>query len=135
MAKGRGRKPAIANVARPQGFIDDVVYPVVSRVARSAAVKKASGGKSRKVARKVEERRFSSYQNKAEKHLTKMIAREDAGKQARRAEKKFNANVDKESAMERILSEGGPRKAKQDNQYVRSIKRTGAMAYKAQRKK
>ena len=31
----KGRKPAIAGVARPEGFLDDVVRPVIQKAAKS----------------------------------------------------------------------------------------------------
>lgn len=35
----KGRKPAITGVARPEGFLDDVVRPVIQKVARKVADK------------------------------------------------------------------------------------------------
>lgn len=70
----KGRKPAIDGVARPQGFLDDVVYPVVQKAARKASNKLITGTSKRSYraysrALQVEDamklRRAKSYRQKA----------------------------------------------------------------------
>ena len=39
----KGRKPAIDGLARPQGILDDVVYPLVQKAARKVANKTITG--------------------------------------------------------------------------------------------
>ena len=39
----KGRKPAITGMARPQGLLDDVVYPIVQKAARKVANKTITG--------------------------------------------------------------------------------------------
>lgn len=43
----KGRKPAITGVARPQGFLDDIVRPIIQKGARKVA-NKAMVGSSKK---------------------------------------------------------------------------------------
>jgi hypothetical protein len=38
----KGRKPAIGGLARPEGFLDDVVRPVVQKAAKAVAKKTLS---------------------------------------------------------------------------------------------
>ena len=129
----KGRKPAIDGLARPQGIIDDVIYPIVTRVACSKTAKKVTGGSSRKIARKVTERRWANYENKGDRFLDKAMKREKAGKSYRRFDTKAEKNWDKSTALERVLLEGGPRDAKFDNEYVRRLVRAGNASRKAQK--
>ena len=44
----KGRKPAIAGVARPEGFLDDVVRPVIQKAARKASNRLIVGTRKRR---------------------------------------------------------------------------------------
>jgi hypothetical protein len=74
----KGRKPAIGGLARPEGFLDDVVYPIAQKAAR----------KFPEMAARASSRRGSSYVGKMNKAYGKMeIAIEEgrkktAGRQA-----------------------------------------------------
>ena len=72
----KGRKPAIDGLARPQGILDDVVYPIVQKAARKVANKTITGtsNKSYRVYQRalqmedaVKARRLESYTRKAKK--------------------------------------------------------------------
>lgn len=79
----KGRKPAIGGLARPQGFLDDVVYPIVQKGARKVQNAAFTSNLPRKArarishsARKIESgmdvRREISYMRKEQKNLYKM---------------------------------------------------------------
>jgi len=113
----KSRKPAITGLARPQGIIDDVVYPIASRVLRSSAVKKATKGHSRRLAAKAESRQVSSYSRKSDKYMDKSAAKGEP----KRLEKKWRMATAKESAIEDYaeLYWGSKHSAKERNRRVR----------------
>lgn len=122
MAAKKSRKPAITGMARPQGIIDDVVYPIVSRALRSNPIKKATKGASRSAAKAVENRQVASWGRKTERALDKSITREEAGlKPKRRIEKKWRSNAAKKSAVEDYneLYAGSAKNPKSRNSRVR----------------
>ena len=73
----KGRKPAIDGLARPQGILDDVVYPIVQKAARKVqkmtlkapepSKRESAYWASAKLESKLAQKRMSSYSRKAEK--------------------------------------------------------------------
>ena len=74
----KGRKPAITGMARPQGILDDVVYPLAQRAARKVenvsftsnlprSARTKITRKASSVESKMAQKRMSSYARKAEK--------------------------------------------------------------------
>jgi len=78
----KGRKPAITGMARPQGVLDDVVYPIIKKGARKVMRKTLNAGEpsvgekaywaAAKVDRSVSNRRIASYTRKGNKGYAKM---------------------------------------------------------------
>jgi len=90
------KKPAIANVARPQGFIDDVVLPIAQKAASAVSRRGLTKGNSKSMIRglkantKVAVARSKSYGKKAEKAYSKSNASRSAvDGSVRRAEKQM----------------------------------------------
>ena len=134
----KSRKPAITGLSRPEGIIDDVVYPIASRVLRSKPVKKITKGASRSVARTVENRQVASWNRKSERFLDKSIAREQAGlKPKKRIENKWRVNTAKESASADYdeLWAGSPQQVKYRNQRVRSYAKSAKNRVRREMKK
>lgn len=74
----KGRKPAIDGLARPQGFLDDIVRPIIQKGARKVANKAMVGTSKRsyrimsaadKLEDKVAKKRIASYYRRGEKKL------------------------------------------------------------------
>lgn len=73
----KGRKPAIDGLARPQGFLDDVVYPIAQKAARAVMSKTLKAGEpslrekaywaAAKAERAVTNKRVKSYSDTARK--------------------------------------------------------------------
>lgn len=121
----KGRKPAIAGVARPEGFLDDVVRPVIQKGARAVQRKTLKSGEpsigqnlyygAAKVERKMATKRAAGYAKSGRKGYAKM---EDAierkyteGMHSARNRKKIDAgaykyvvNQKKEEALKRGAS-------------------------------
>jgi len=91
------KKPAIANVARPEGFIDDVVLPIAqkavrassNRLSRKSANALTARGASRKFAKSLERstkakrigaKRSVMYYDKSDKLMDKSISNYEKGK-------------------------------------------------------
>ena len=55
----KSRKPAITGIARPQGVLDDVVYPIVQKAAKKV--------KARGVEKLMRTKRIQSYAKKGDK--------------------------------------------------------------------
>ena len=78
----KSKKPVIAGVGRPAGIIDDVVYPIASKVARNVLQKSIKGSsdrsfdvykKSRQAMKKIDSRRINSYTDKSNKLYKKEL--------------------------------------------------------------
>jgi len=78
----KGRKPAIGGLARPEGFLDDVVRPVVQKAARKVMSKTLKSGEpsigqnlyygAAKVERKMAAQRAAGYAKSGRKGYAKM---------------------------------------------------------------
>lgn len=82
MAAKKGRKPAITNVARPEGFIDDVVRPIVSRVANKVGNKTGSTA-AKNIGIRAEMKIANSYNKKVGKLSYKEIQAQRKGKRVK----------------------------------------------------
>jgi hypothetical protein len=121
----KGRKPAIGGLARPEGFLDDVVRPVVQKAARKVMSKTLKSGEpsigqnlyygAAKVERKMAAKRAAGYAKSGRKGYAKMenaIERKYAeGMGSARNSKKIDAgaqkyvvNQKKEEALKRGAS-------------------------------
>jgi hypothetical protein len=96
----KGRKPAIDGLARPQGILDDVVYPLVQKAARKVANKTITGTSKKSYrayvrAAGVEDamrlKRAKSYRQKHEKAFSKLEKSVAKGKYNARQSVKSNA--------------------------------------------
>ena len=141
----KGRKPAIDGFARPQGILDDVVYPIVQKAARKVANKAMVGTskKSYKIyskATRLEDeaavRRFKSYANKAytgKTRKTRVLSAKKAdavyyGDSVRNAKK---AEIYQNKANIAWLRAGG---AKSDSEQKRMMKRVRKFSTKAEKR-
>ena len=121
----KARKPAISNVARPQGFLDDVVRPIIQKGAKKVMSKTLKSGEpsigqnlyygAAKVERKMATKRAAGYAKSGRKGYAKMedaIERRytDGITSARNAKKidtggyKYVVNQKKEEALKRGAS-------------------------------
>ena len=122
----KGRKPAISGVARPEGFLDDVVRPVVQKAARKvknvaftsnlpSRVRTPISRNARVVEQKMKSKRAAGYAQSGRKGYAKMedaIERRytDGITSARNAKKidtggyKYVVNQKKEEALKRGAS-------------------------------
>jgi hypothetical protein len=89
----KGRKPAIGGLARPQGFLDDVVYPIAQKAARKVGnvsftsnLPRNARTKITRAAKEIEgrasSRRGTSYVNKMDKAYGKMEIAIEEGRDA-----------------------------------------------------
>ena len=120
----KGRKPAIAGVARPEGFLDDVVRPIIQKGAKKVMSKTLKSGEpsigqnlyygAAKVERKMATKRAAGYAKSGRKGSAKMedaIERKFRGMGSARNSKKIDAgaqkyvlNQKKEEALKRGAS-------------------------------
>ena len=102
----KARKSAIAGVARPEGFLDDVVYPIVQKAAR-----KASGKYPRafNIENDVSIRRQVSYIKKEKKNLYKMedkLALKKPKEKMSKSAFKYSKKSGVAAAKEKAIAEG-----------------------------
>jgi hypothetical protein len=93
----KGRKPAIDGLARPQGILDDVVYPLVQKAARKVA-NKAMTGTSKKS--------YRTYSRALQVEDTMRLKRE-------KSYRKKAANIVKKNTPAKGGAMGGTEKARQ----------------------
>jgi len=102
------KKPAIANVARPQGFIDDVIYPIAQKAARKVGNVSFTSNLPRKARTKISraasklesgvaQKRMSSYSRKTNKYSAKLdkALEENKFRAANKYARKTNVNWEK----------------------------------------
>jgi uncharacterized protein YabN with tetrapyrrole methylase and pyrophosphatase domain len=119
----KSRKPAIGGLARPEGFLDDVVYPIAQKAARKVqkmtlnapepSRRESAYWASAKLESKLAQKRMSSYSRKTNKFnakLGKALEQNKFGKATRNARK---VNVNWEKADEMHSSGRNVRKAAQ----------------------
>jgi len=131
-----GSKPrkAFDGVGRPQGIIDDVVYPIASKFARKVMQKSAKMSsdrsfdvyqKARQVKKKIDTKRIDSYFDKS----NKLYRKESPNRSSKQITKSFNKREVLEAKMMGVEKTGkgwgGPRsRAKQvrRNQTAKTLK-------------
>lgn len=102
----KGRKPAIGGVARPEGFLDDVVYPIVQKAARKASEKYP---RAFNIENDVSIRRQVSYIKKEKKNLYKMqdkLALEKPKAKMPKSAFKYSKKSGVAAAKEKAIAEG-----------------------------
>jgi len=142
----KGRKPAIGGLARPEGFLDDVVYPIVQKAARKVANKAMTGtskksyriySKANRLEDEMAVRRFKSYANKAKTGKTtktRILSAKKAdavysGESVRNAKK---AEVFQNKGNYYWLRASG---AKSDSEQNRMLKRSNKFIAKAEKRR
>lgn len=142
----KGRKPAIGGLARPEGFLDDVVYPIAQKAARKVGqvsftsnLPRNARRKITSVANRVEDeaavRRFKSYSRKAKtakSRRTQVLSAKKAdavysGESVRNAKK---AEIYQNKANVAWLRAEG----KQDYKQKRMMKRVAKFSAKSQKR-
>jgi hypothetical protein len=84
----KGRKPAIDGLARPQGILDDVVYPIAQKAGRQIQKAARRTGaynawrKASELEARASSRRGTSYVNKMDKAYGKMEIAIEEGRDA-----------------------------------------------------
>jgi len=117
----KGRKPAITGMARPQGVLDDVVYPVAQRAARKVANKFSVAKRARPSAtaynihkkavsleKELEFRRGLSYYKKEKKNLYKMEDKLLGGKKLNKSAAKYARRSGVAAEKARAIAEDRP---------------------------
>lgn len=111
----KGRKPAIDGLARPQGILDDVVYPIVQKAARKVGNVSFTSNLPRNARTKITRKASSLESKMAQKRMSSYI---------RKSEK---ADFRAEKALEKSYTFAGPYKKRN----VKAMKRLDA-AYRKQ---
>ena len=105
------KKPVIANVARPEGFIDDVVLPIAQRVVRGS---KTSGRIAAARAKSYEKRGNKAY-DRMEDAITRKNARtKDAASTMRKIDAEAGKYVLNQRKQEAVRRGASVRKAARD---------------------
>lgn len=112
----KGRKPAIAGVARPEGFLDDIVRPIIQKGAKKVMSKTLKSGEpsigqnlyygAAKVESKMRTKRAVNYFNKTRKASAKLdkALENESYRMASRQAKKADVGLAKSRAVVRNAS-------------------------------
>jgi hypothetical protein len=117
----KGRKPAIGGLARPEGILDDVVYPIAGKAARKVANKFSIAKRARPSAtayniykkavaseNALDYRRGLSYYKKEKKNLYKMEEKLLGGKKVNKSAAKYARRSAVAGEKARAIVEGRP---------------------------
>ena len=106
------KKPAITGLARPEGILDDVVYPIVQKAARKVGQVSFTSKKITRAAKNVERgaemRRQLSYLKKEKKNLYKMEDKLLGDKKVNKSAAKYARKSGVAGEKGRAIWEGRP---------------------------
>ena len=140
----KSRKPAIGGLARPEGFLDDMVYPLAQKATRAIGRRALSKGNSKGIMRsasatsKIATARAKSYGKKSLKAYDKSYKANTVGDSLRRAENKMVKGNVLKAKQEAARNIGNVRKAAEfaranNRQTIRNARSKNVMKMKGLR--